>query len=1197
MSFKKSGLFTALALIAAVSCSKEIPVPTEPSGSGARELAFDVTLPEPDVKTTLGEKTGNKYPTLWCEGDCISLNGMLSPALDAAGAGKNVASFRFSGSIISPYNILYPGTTESSRIYLPQEQEYRAGTFDPRNVPMYSSSKEYGSATMKHLCSILKLSIKAESAAKITQIMVMSVGGENLSGSFDLLSGEDGLFNGALKAYDGTGTTALVFGDGGFTLGTNPTDFFISIPAGIYSKGFNVLVVDDQDKFMSLAFGTKTPDYEVLPSKIIEFEGFTYQAGATSFLIDDVADLKTWAANASSYEEAYIIKDIDLTGEEWTPVPSHSKTLNATGHSVKGLKVPFFEKISGGKVYGLTVESDVVETTANKSVGLIARYAEGTSVLENCAARGNLKFDAAATGAATYVGGLLGYNSGNLTLTNCVNKAEITTGTASCSKNFYLGGVIGYPGSATGATAVLTKCDNIGSVTSSLNATGGMHTIGGVTAALDKTGSSMASCTNSGTVAFTGVKGNALVIGGVLADLGTAAGITVSGLSSEGTVLVDTPSAPTLYAAGTIARAQNDAENLTNSSEVMVTDQVVSTNAYVGGVVAQQSGTGKAVKSAVNSGKVYALGKATTAKYVGGIIAYNRTSSINSAFRSTLGSMVESSSANGEKKLYVGGVVGRNEAKDLEIGGASCVTDIKIRFASDAKPDEFYLGGLCGLYSCSGNAAISGCSYSGSIETDGAMTLSSLDVFKRGCIGGLVGKIESTSSSAASGNVSIKNSTSDASIRLGNCDGSRYVNCSGLAADVSALSFEAEGNTASGNIGVTGGIENAALSGCFGCLYRKGVMASTLKNCSSAVNIDVRETAVVCKDPVAGGIVGYAAAQNSSSKLSLDITGCSNSGSITRLMAKELPADMNSEANAGGIIGAVGYRSDATIDWFDHVNITSCSNSGMIRFNQYTINPDTGEEEYRDTRNTLSFTGGIAGLCRSLSGGLITITSCSNSGKMLSTCGHHGGIVGYMNSGTVVTGSKGAYTVNTGDILESDITKSADDLVGSGYNVGGGIAGWLDNKDSRNSISWAWNSGNVAACNLGQANDDGSYTGRPSAGGIVGEINVGGAVRYCKNSGSVRNYFHKLQKSTAFSGAITGSRAFSGENKYTVEFCAVGGRCYRAELGWLVADATNFANLLYCNMDVLSDKEQFPADVFYKGCVFWDGTSKLSWEE
>lgn len=1194
MFIRKSEILAVLALVAVWSCAKDNLAPADMAE--VRDYAFDVTLPEPAVKTTLGERSDNKYPTLWSEGDCISLNGVLSPALDAAGAGKNVASFRFSGSIVSPYNILYPGTTESSRINLPQEQEYRTGTFDPRNVPMYSSSKEYGNATMKHLCSILKFSIKADTPSKITQIMVMSVGGENLSGTFDLLKDENGLFTGSIKQFDGTGTTALVFGSEGYTLGTTATDFFISIPAGTYSKGFNVLVIDDEDKFMSLAFGTKTPDYVVQPSKVIEFGEFTYEAGAASFLIDDVTDLQTWAANCSAYEEAYIIKDIDMTGQEWTPVPSHTKILNATGHAVKGLTVPFFEKISGGKVSGLTVESDVVETVANKSIGLIARSTEGETVMENCAARGSLKYDAAVS-VITYVGGLVGYNTGTLTMSNCVNKANVFTGEASCNKNFFLGGIIGYPGQATGATVTMTKCENIASVKSFLTSTSGTHNIGGVAATLDKTGSSAVSCSNNGEVGYFGSKATALLVGGVFADLGTAANISVSDAANYGQVIVDTPSASTLYAAGVIGRLQNDVENLSNNAEIRVTSQVVSTNAYIGGVVAQQAGTGKMIKSATNSGKVQALGKATTAKYVGGIVAHNRTGNLSSGISARTGSSVEVSVFSGEKKLYIGGITGRDEAKDSQVSGVTANTDLKLNFEVGCTPDEIYIGGICGQYSTSATASLAGCSYTGAISTDGSLVTSSPEIMKRVCIGGIAGKFESTSTSASTSSLSMTGNTSTATITIDNCDGSQYVCCGTLAGDVQAINFEADGNTASGSTSLVGAVDNVAVSGGFGSLYRKGVMNASIKNTESSVNIDVQETLKVCKDPIAGGIVAYAASMSTTNKLSLEIVSCSNSGIITRRMAKELPADLTSEAKAGGIIGAIGYRSDALLDWFDHVSISSCSNSGMIRFNQYTTNPDTGEEEYRDTKNTLCYTGGIVGMSRSVNGGLVTITSCSNSGAMFSTCGHHGGIIGYMHSGTVVTGTKNAYTVNSGDILEKDINTAADLITGSGYNVGGGIAGWLDANDSRNSISWAWNSGNVSSCNLGQANDDGTYTGRPSAGGIVGEINVGGAVTYCKNSGSVRNYYHKNQKSTAFSGAITGSRAFSGETKYTVENCAVGGRCFRAETGWVSADAAKFANLIYCNVDVLSDTQQFPADVFYKGCVYWDGTSKLSWEE
>ena len=83
----------ALPLLLAVACAKEIPGQTDDLAPEGGTLT--VCLPETGTKTALGAKTDGKYPVLWKEGDCLSLNGYSSLPLAAGDAGSSSAGFVF----------------------------------------------------------------------------------------------------------------------------------------------------------------------------------------------------------------------------------------------------------------------------------------------------------------------------------------------------------------------------------------------------------------------------------------------------------------------------------------------------------------------------------------------------------------------------------------------------------------------------------------------------------------------------------------------------------------------------------------------------------------------------------------------------------------------------------------------------------------------------------------------------------------------------------------------------------------------------------------------------------------------------------------------------------------------------------------------------------------------------------------------
>ena len=124
----------------------------------------------------------------------------------------------------------------------------------------------------------------------------------------------------------------------------------------------------------------------------------------------------------------------------------------------------------------------------------------------------------------------------------------------------------------------------------------------------------------------------------------------------------------------------------------------------------------------------------------------------------------------------------------------------------------------------------------------------------------------------------------------------------------------------------------------------------------------------------------------------------------------------------------------------------------------------------------------------------------------------------------------------------------------------------------------------------------------PCAGGIVGKYITDKALRYSKNSGNIRNY-SKGTNALQNCGSISGTDAVNASANCSVEYCGVGGRVHRAS-GWIIIDDGGtypYQNYIFRNTTVLNEDKTpvsiYPENIFYKGCVFWDGTSELPWEK
>lgn len=161
--------------------------------------------------------------------------------------------------------------------------------------------------------------------------------------------------------------------------------------------------------------------------------------------------------------DAVLTEDIDLGGQEWTPIGNTSYvvytyggTFDGQNHTVSGLKIDataaafgMFGTVNTGTIKNLRVEGTVKST---KGVGgIIGKLQAGT--VENCSMAGSVE----STGSGTngYAGGIIGTQGATqgATIKGCCNSAAVT--------GSYAGGIIGY----NTKTADISSCYNTGDIT------------------------------------------------------------------------------------------------------------------------------------------------------------------------------------------------------------------------------------------------------------------------------------------------------------------------------------------------------------------------------------------------------------------------------------------------------------------------------------------------------------------------------------------------------------------------------------------------------------------------------------------------------------------------------------------------------------------------------------------------------------
>lgn len=853
----KKTILAAFCLMGAIACSNELEYQND------SRTVLTLELPGA-TKTVLGDAQDGERPVLWCKGDKISVNGVVSDPLDVDGNALK-ADFVLSEQVSAPYEIIYPAgmvKDGGAVITLPSQQKAASGdNIVSGSMPMagYSTTE---SVMMKQVCGILGIRLKMGTEAILVRyIEVTALGGEPVCGDFAVD------FQNSTLSSEAKGADVIRMEVQKTLPAGSAKTFNVILPAGVYSAGFQVKVVDENGQAMvrSIKGNHELEAGKLMLMPELEFVPNSEDKGVEIATPEDWNSFAT-AYNAGKYPDsqiATITADLDFTSisaNEFVtlglrdgakqspdgPAKYFAGTLNGNGKRILNLKtdVPFIQAIgTGALVKGINIDKTCSFTPwyggeKQLEFGSLIGYCSDGAV-KNCTSAASItvsQCNAVANKSPLYVGGLVGRNRA-AAISNCTSSATIVSDAtyitdATAKTSLYIGGFTGYCSNSNG---VLENCTNTGNI--SVSSTARYIYAGGICARCSA--GTITGCINSGTIEATTARAKGdpcmfLRLGGLFSIIDTdeESSLTVSGSSNSGAI--------------------------TSRSNVK--------QLYAGGIAGQVNASNATLMDNTNSGNI-----TTTKKlrylYCGGLfgcIEQPLTLSLNGEPHTgiiKIGS-VESSPFT---SVYCGGIIGKTNAELTISGDAIWRSKItKTTIGTDIAAESFF-GGICGCAD-GGTISISGMKSGGAISVD---TLA----FSKSAIGGILGcgtRGATISNCTNSSTISAK--TSKAVIE----EDIYSSHIGGIAGRVSGGATEIKHCTNSARV------ENRHWNNKMWTSYLGNMVGSIVGSIGyqsdsifSSVIDDCHNTGIVyAYRGAAGGIAGYIS--------NTIVTNCSSEGNITR---------------------------------------------------------------------------------------------------------------------------------------------------------------------------------------------------------------------------------------------------------------------------------------------------------------------------
>ncbi len=437
----------AAAAVLSVGCTKDFKEDNGP----AAEVKTVVTAGILETRTYMGPVGENNVRKVyWENGDKISINGTESGRLAGMAEGTASAEFTFSESLTYPYKSVYPSTAWKSdgTITLASVQETADGTFAQNALPMVAYAAE-GGLKFKQICSVVKLSVKGE--ADIRYVEFSGNNGEQVCGDF-AVNYETPAITASAAVADADKTVKVNVGK---TLSGTATEIYVVVPAGTYSNGFTVKVVDNEGGYMEKATGEST---DLAVGHVVPMAEFTYgntgeapledgtaenpwRVDSADEWLEMVADMNTDTPAKYAASAAYVVTDnLDFSGKAFAFVSSFTGTLDGAGykflnivHSFTGNNNMGLVADNRGTIKNLTVEA---EFTGKNQFGGVAGKNNGT--LDNVFFKGKI------TSTGYYVGGVCGLNNKTILNSGFISGEVKSTSTGDSNGVAGIGGLCGY---------------------------------------------------------------------------------------------------------------------------------------------------------------------------------------------------------------------------------------------------------------------------------------------------------------------------------------------------------------------------------------------------------------------------------------------------------------------------------------------------------------------------------------------------------------------------------------------------------------------------------------------------------------------------------------------------------------------------------------------------------------------------------
>lgn len=901
----KKIILAAFCLMGAIACSNELEYQND------SRTVLTLELPG-TTKTVLGEAQDGVRPVLWCKGDKISVNGVASQAL-AIEENVPTASFVFEKGLSAPYSIIYPASMVKdggSVITLPSQQKVASGdNIVSGSMPMAGYS-DIGASVIKmgQLCGILGIHLKAGSqTGLIRYIEVTAMGGEPVSGDFSVDCQSCKLSS------EAQGVNVIRMEVQKALSAESASAFNVILPAGVYSQGFSVKVVDENGQSMIRNIGGSR---KLEAGKLMLMPELTFVPNGEEKGVE-IATPEDWnsfatAYNAGKYPDsqiATITADLDFLsvgadefvtlglrdGAKQSPagkVKYFAGTLNGNGKRIMNLKtdVPFIQAIGTGAL----VKDVIIDASCEFGVWY------GTKSIE--------------------FGPLVGYCSDGK-ITNCSSSATVTLSQCNSlanNKDLCIGGLVGRNRAAeilgcTSSTSIVADATYVVDAASKPNLY-----IGGFTGYCSNSDGVLENCTNTGNISVASTARN-IYVGGICAK---ASAGTIKGCINSGAITVSTgrtsgDPCKSIYLGGlfSIVDASGDEQYLkliecSNSGDITSNSNVK--HLFAGGIAAQLSTNKAEFTNITNAGNI-----TTTAAlrnlYCGGLFGcISATQTLNLSGEPFTGTInIGTTESNDHTHLYCGGLIGQTTAEVTLSGDATWKSNVTYDISAAANiAAESFFGGIVG---CAYGAPIN---ISG-MKASGVITIKSPSnkamQHKLSGFGGIIGgatkgaKISDCSSSVYVKMTAQTSKTNGCAVHFGGIAGRLYggnveiKHCTNSGRQQNThYNNNIWSNNFSGN--VTGGIVGSI-----------GYSAGNTEY--SAIIDDCHNTGIVyAYRGAAGGIAGYIS--------NTIVTNCSSEGNITR------------SAPGGGIAGVVSNCKVSSC--YVKSNITSadggsaCADAGGI---------------------------------------------------------------------------------------------------------------------------------------------------------------------------------------------------------------------------------------------------------------------------